>query len=104
LVVGVPTCEWAQAAGHVLDMRLLQMMLPKGGTHLVILEGASLRELDYDRNKLVVTEVTNENRLKIGKGLHEEVAPRLTDALAALKKDSACCWSERATAPRTTSR
>jgi len=64
------------------------MMLPKGGANLVILEGASLRELAYDHNKFVLTEVTNENRLKVEKGLHEEVASRLRPALGALKKDS----------------
>jgi len=64
------------------------MMLPTGGANLVILEGASLRQLDYDRNKFVLTEVTNENQLKVGKGLHEEVAARLKPALGALKKDS----------------
>ncbi len=64
------------------------MMLPKGGANLVLLEGASLRELAYDHNKFVLTEVTNENRLKVEKGLHEEVASRLRPALGALKKDS----------------
>jgi hypothetical protein len=64
------------------------MMLPKGGANLTILEGASLRELDYDRNKFDLTEVTSENQLKAGKGLHEEVAARLKPALGSLKKDS----------------
>jgi hypothetical protein len=64
------------------------MMLPKGGANLVLLEGASLRELAYDHNKFVLTEVTNENRLKVEKGLHEEVASRLRPVLGALKKDS----------------
>jgi hypothetical protein len=64
------------------------MMLPTGGANLVILEGASLRQLDYDRNKFNLTEVTNENQLKVGKGLHEQVAARLKPALGALKKDA----------------
>jgi hypothetical protein len=61
------------------------MMLPKGGANLVILAGASLRQLDYDRNKFALTEVTNENRLKVGKGVHEEVAARLKPALGTLQ-------------------
>jgi hypothetical protein len=64
------------------------MMLPKGRANAVVLEGASLRELDYDRNKFVLTEVTNGNRLKVEKDVHEAVASRLKDALGALKKDS----------------
>jgi hypothetical protein len=64
------------------------MMLPKDGANLVILEGASLGELDYDGNKFVLKKITNENHLTVGKGLHEEVAARLKPALGALKKDS----------------
>ncbi len=61
------------------------MMLPKGGANLVILAGASLHQLDYDRNKFALAEVTNENRLKVGKGVHEEVAARLKPALGTLQ-------------------
>jgi hypothetical protein len=64
------------------------MMLPTGGANLVILEGASLRHLDYDRNKFNLTVVTNENQLKVGKGLHAEVAAHLKGALGGLKKDA----------------
>jgi hypothetical protein len=64
------------------------MMLPKGGANLVILEGANLGQLDYDRNKFDLKEVTNENKLKVSKGLHEEVAAHLKPALGALKKDA----------------
>jgi hypothetical protein len=64
------------------------MMAPKDGANLVILDGASPRELAYDHQKFDIVKVTNDDKLKVTKKLNAEVVAHLAPALAALKKDS----------------
>jgi hypothetical protein len=62
--------------------------------------GRKLRQLDYDRNKFNLTEVTNENKLTVGKGLHEEVAAHLKGALGIVVGRSRGCRRRRKRPPR----
>jgi hypothetical protein len=64
------------------------MVTPRNGANLVILEGASPRELVYDRKKFDINKVTHENNIRLGQKLNPEVTAHLMPALAALKPDS----------------
>jgi len=64
------------------------MVAPKNGANLVILEGASPRELVYDHQKFDIIKVTHDNKLKLGQKLNPEAVAHLAPAPASLKQDS----------------